>query len=113
MILILRNLQISFQFEDSQIALCNLQIAQIPRLRGTYTLDAYNYVIIVHIRMEVYNIILCRIHNVEFTVLCTSISGVCDSTRVCMKYCVASGLWINIPLQLQSMKLEGPSTCKQ
>ena len=32
----LRNLEIGSQFLDSQNAQCNLEIAQIPRLRGTY-----------------------------------------------------------------------------
>jgi len=32
-----RNLEIGTQFWDSENAQCNLKIAQIPRLRGTYT----------------------------------------------------------------------------
>ena len=33
----LRNLKIGTQFRDSENALCNLEIAQIPKLRGTDT----------------------------------------------------------------------------
>ena len=33
----LRNLEIGTQFQDSKNALRNLEIAQIPKLRGTYT----------------------------------------------------------------------------
>jgi len=31
------NLEIGMQFLDSENVQCNLEIAQIPRLRGTYT----------------------------------------------------------------------------
>ena len=34
---ILRNLEIGTQFQDSENAQRNLEIAQIPKLRGTYT----------------------------------------------------------------------------
>ena len=36
---IVRNLNIGTQSQDSENAQCNLEIAQIPRLRGTYTLN--------------------------------------------------------------------------
>ena len=37
--MLLRNLEIGTQFRDSENALRNLEIAQIPKLRGTYILS--------------------------------------------------------------------------
>jgi hypothetical protein len=38
---LLRNLEIGTQFEDSENALRNLEIAHIPKLRGTYIMDSH------------------------------------------------------------------------
>ena len=40
---ILQNLEIGAQFPDSKNALCNLKIAQIPKLRGTHTLYSHPF----------------------------------------------------------------------
>ena len=38
---VLRNLEIGTQFQDSENVLRNLKIAQIPKLRGTYSLHGW------------------------------------------------------------------------
>ena len=46
--LVLRNLQIGtdLQFADLQFAQCDLQIAQIPRLCGTYIYSVYLFSVV-------------------------------------------------------------------
>jgi len=44
----LRNLEIGTQFRDSENAQCNLEIAQIPRLRGTYIHTQRNFWVKAH-----------------------------------------------------------------